>query len=124
VEKVLGELEALDKPRIEVLNKIDLLDAHEREGLMGRSKNPASGEVAVSAVTGEGMDELLKAIDRALHTDPLVQAELRVPQQDGAVLSAIDAGMKVHSREYEGNLVRLTVSGPASLIGRLRRYRI
>jgi predicted nuclease of restriction endonuclease-like RecB superfamily len=32
--------------------------------------------------------------------------------------------MIVHSREYEGNLVRLTVSGPASLLGRLRRYRL
>ena len=27
--------------------------------------------------------------------------------------------MIVHRREYEGNLVRLTVSGPASLLGRL-----
>jgi len=80
--------------------------------------------VAVSAVTGEGMDELLKAIDLALHTDPLVDAELRVPQQEGAALAAIEGGMKVHSREYEGNLVRLTVSGPASLIGRLRKYRV
>jgi hypothetical protein len=29
----------------------------------------------------------------------------------------------VHSREYEGNLVRLSVSGPASLVGRLRKFR-
>jgi len=33
-------------------------------------------------------------------------------------------GDDVHSREYEGNLVRLTVSGPVSLIGRLRRFRL
>jgi hypothetical protein len=32
--------------------------------------------------------------------------------------------MVVHSREYEGNVVRLTVSGPASLVGRLRKYRL
>ena len=32
--------------------------------------------------------------------------------------------MVVHSRAYEGNLVRLVVSGPASLIGRLRKYRL
>jgi GTPase len=32
--------------------------------------------------------------------------------------------MVVHSREYEGNLVRLSVSGPASLMGRLRKYRV
>jgi GTP-binding protein HflX len=119
VEKVLDELEVLGKPRIEVLNKIDLLGEHERQGLLERS-----GEVPVSARTGEGMDALLTAIDQALHSDPIIDAELRVPQQEGAVLAAIEAGMIIHSREYEGNLVRLTVSGPASLVGRLRQYRL
>jgi GTP-binding protein HflX len=122
VEKVLGELEALGKPRIEVLNKIDLLGEHEREGLLERCRT--SGEVAVSARAGEGMDGLLAAIDRALHSDPVIEAELRIPQHEGAALAAIESGMIVHSREYEGNLVRLAVSGPASLIGRLRRFRM
>jgi GTP-binding protein HflX len=119
VEKVLDELEVLGKPRVEVLNKIDLLGEHERQGLLERS-----GEVPVSARTGEGMDALLTAIDQALHSDPIIDAELRVPQQDGAVLAAIEAGMVIHRREYEGNVVRLTVSGPASLVGRLRKYRL
>jgi GTP-binding protein HflX len=122
VEKVLGELKVLDKPRIEVLNKIDLLDAHQRDGLIECSQ--ADDEVAVSARSGEGMEALLKAIDRALHSDPVIETELRVPQQEGGVLAAIEAEMVVHRREYEGNLVRLTVSGPASLIGRLRKYRL
>ena len=126
VEKVLGELESLTKPRIEVLNKIDLLPDSEREGLLGRTKVEAdlAGEVAVSAQTGEGIEALLAAIDRALHSDPVVEAELLVPQQEGGVLAAIDAGMLVYSRDYEGNNVRLKVSGPASLIGRLRKYRV
>ncbi len=123
VEKVLGELESLGKPRIEVLNKIDLLGEHEREGL-ARAVADASGEVAVSARTGEGMEALLTAIDSALHSDPVIDAELRVPQQEGAVLAAIEAGMVVHSSEYEGNLVRLKVSGPASLVRKLRQYRL
>jgi GTP-binding protein HflX len=122
VERVLDELESLGKPRVEVLNKIDLLSEHEREGLLERSK--AGAEVAVSARTGEGMEALLRAIDGALHSDPVIDAELRVPQQEGAVLAAIEAGMVVHSREYEGNFVRLAVSGPASLVGRLRQYRM
>jgi GTP-binding protein HflX len=114
-------LEALGKPRIEVLNKIDLLGEHEREGLQGRS---AAGEVAVSARTGEGIEALLLAIDAALHSDPVVDADLRVPQQEGGVLAAVEAGMIIHSRSYEGNLVQLSVSGPASLLGRLRAYRL
>jgi GTPase len=127
VEKVLGELDSLAKPRIEVLNKIDLLGEHEREGLLARAQKSQSipaVEVAVSAQTGEGIDALLQAIDSALHSDPVVDAELLVPQQEGGVLAAIDAGMVVHSKEYDSNLVRLSVSGPASLVGRLRKYRV
>jgi len=123
VEKVLGELESLAKPRIEVLNKIDLLGAEQREHLQAQTRLETSGEVAVSARTGEGLNALLKAIDQALQSDPVIDADLRVPQHEGAVLAAIEAGMIVHSREYEGNLVHLTVSGPASLIGRLRPFR-
>lgn len=121
VEKVLGELEVLTKPRIEVLNKIDLLDECERRRLGEHAH--ARGQVTVSARTGEGLETLLEAIDTALHSDPVIDAELCVPQNEGAALAAIEAGMVVHAREYEGNLVRLRVSGPASLLGRLRRFR-
>jgi len=124
VEKVLGELDSLGKPRIEVLNKIDLLDEHQRQGLHSQARLKTHREVAVSARTGEGMDALLAAIDDALHSDPVIDAEFRVPQHEGAALAAIEAGMIVHSRDYEGNLVRLAVSGPASLVGRLRRFRL
>ena len=56
----------------------------------------------------------------ALFTD----ADLSSPIEEcEKLLAAIDAGMIVHSREYEGNLVRINVSGPASLIGRMRRFR-
>jgi len=141
VERVLGELEALAKPRIEVLNKIDLLGSHEREGLLSRANPGAPGldfetwdstnpdphripEIPVSARTGEGTAALLQAIDAALQSDPIIEAEFRVPQHEGAVLAAIDAGMIVHSRHYDGNLVQLAVTGPASLIGRLSRFRV
>jgi GTP-binding protein HflX len=126
VEKVLGELDSLGKPRIEVLNKIDLLVEHEREGLLGRAQGNVGEpmEVAVSAQSGEGLEALLAAIDGALHSDPVIEAQLQVPQQEGGVLAAVEAGMVVHSREYEGDLVKLTVSGPASLMGRLRKYRM
>jgi GTP-binding protein HflX len=115
VEKVLGELEVLDKPRIEVLNKTDLLTAEERAGLGGR------GLVTVSARTGDGIAGLLAAIDEALVADPLVDADFVIPQADGATLAAIEAGMVIHSRAFEGELVHLSVRGPASLVGRVRQ---
>jgi GTPase len=103
---------------------------HPSAALRAKGGNPGTdfgGEratVAVSALTGEGIDALLAAIDAALFSDPVIEADLRVPQQEGAALAAIDAGMIVHARKYEGNLVHLTVSGPASLIGRMRRFRV
>jgi GTP-binding protein HflX len=115
VEKVLGELEVLDKPRIEVLNKIDLLTPEERAGLGTR------GMVTVSAYSGEGMEGLLEAIDQALVADPLEDAEFLVPQSQGAVLASIEAGMVIHRRSFEGEVVRLSVRGPASLVGRIRQ---
>ena len=118
VERVLGELEVLSKPRIEVFNKIDLLSEDERSAPAFRDG------VSVSALNCQGLDTLLKAIDSALVSDPVIDAELAIPQQEGAVLAQIEAGMVVHRREYEGNLVRLLVSGPASLMGRLREFRI
>jgi GTP-binding protein HflX len=126
VEKVLGELDSLAKPRIEVLNKIDRLNLEEREGLQTRTPSVSGSpvEVPVSALSGEGIEGLLRAIDQALHSDPLVEAELRVPQAEGGVLAAIESGMTIHARDYEGNLVRLQVSGPESLVGRLRKYRV
>lgn len=123
VEKVLSELEVMAKPRIEVLNKMDLLDAHEREGLSGGLARTAGVQIPVSALTGEGVEALLAAIDAALVSDPVVDAELLIPQSEGGVLAAVDAGMVVRSRRYEQDQVRLAVSGPASLIGRLRKYR-
>jgi GTP-binding protein HflX len=126
VEKVLAELGALSKPRIEVLNKIDLLDPHQREGLASRpqAQEPSGREVSVSAHTGEGIDALLVAIDEALLSDPLIDADLRVPQHEGGVLAAIEGGTVIHNRAYEGNLVHLSVTGPASLVGRFRSYRL
>jgi len=123
VERVLGELNALSKPRIEVLNKIDLLDAHQREGIGSRAGSPSAREVMVSARTGEGLEALFATIDDALFSDPVIEAELDIPQKEGAALAAIEAGMVIRNRSYEGNLVHLSVAGPASLLGRFREFK-
>ena len=82
------------------------------------------GQLMVSAREGLGIDRLLLAIDEALTVDPIVEAEFCVPQDQGAVLAAIDAGMIVHERSYDCCSVYLRLSGPSSLVGRLRRFRV
>jgi GTPase len=114
VEKVLGELGVLNKPRIEVLNKVDLVPETERE--------VPGDAVAVSALAGEGLESLLAKIDAALLVDPIVRKTLEVPQEEGGVLAALEGGAVVHGREFKDQTVRIEVSGPASLLGRYRGY--
>ena len=117
VEKVLGELEVLDKPRIEVLNKVDLLGEEERDALTN------GDAVAISARERMGLEALVERIDAELVQDPILEQRLRIPQSEGDALAALEAGAVIHERAYEGNLVRMTVAGPASLLGRYRRFR-
>ena len=118
VEKVLGELDVARKPVVEVLNKVDLLAPAERALL------PVGPErVAVSGLTGAGLEELLQAIDRALVVDPLVESDFRMPQSEGAALAHLEAGAIVSGKKFEGNLAYFHAVGPASLLGRYRRFR-
>jgi GTPase len=116
VEKVLGELDVTKTPVIEVLNKIDLVVDHDAMP-MG-----APGSIAVSGLKRQGLDHLLAAIDAALVEDPLIERHFRLPQSEGAVLAALEAGALVEGKRFEGNLAFVTARGPASLLNRFRRF--
>jgi GTP-binding protein HflX len=118
VEKVLDELGVLSKPRIEVLNKIDLLPEEQREALA------TAGAVTVSAKQGWGIEPLLVRIDAELVADPIVEQRFEIPQSQGTTLAALGAGAVIREREFVGNMVRMTVAGPASLLGRYREFRV
>jgi GTP-binding protein HflX len=68
VRNVLAEVGAEDVPSIDVFNKNDRLDAAERERL--RALYP--GAIVASALTGEGRDELIAAIESRLALDTTV----------------------------------------------------
>jgi GTPase len=117
VDRVLAELDVKGTKQIHVLNKSDLLTEAERAGLSGRA------DVSVlSARTGEGIDELLARMDAALSADPLVTQTMTVPQSEGGVLAALGAGARVSERTFTGSDVTMVVEGPASLLGRYRRF--
>lgn len=118
VEKVLGELDVLHKPRIEVLNKLDLLSAEDQLHL------DSAEAVAISAKLGTGLSRLLEVIDAALVADPILEQQFEIPQSSGEVLAALGAGALIREREFAGNRVRMLVAGPASLLGRYREFRL
>lgn len=118
VQKVLAELDVRETPVLEVLNKIDLLPAGDR------AVHPGRNEVAVSGLKRIGLHELLAAIDGMLTRDPLLEVEFRLPQSEGRVLAALDAGATIENKRFEGNLAFLTAVGPASLLNRYRRFQV
>ncbi len=117
VEKVLTELDVISKPRLEILNKIDLLSPAERALV-----ELQPGAICLSGFTGEGVDTLLARIDAALTLDPMVEQWFLVPQGEGRVLAALGAGASIENKEFHGNQVAMKVTGPASLLGRYRKF--
>ncbi len=72
-------------PVVEVLNKIDLLDHAERQVLANKTVRRADA-ISVSALTGEGCQELLQLIEAQLSMHHTV-TEVDIPLSDGATLA-------------------------------------
>jgi GTP-binding protein HflX len=88
VMTVLGELgihPGEDRRIVEVWNKVDLLEPAQREALRSKAATAEPPAVLVSAVSGEGMDELLALIEsRLMGARATVSVEIG-PDQLGAV---------------------------------------
>jgi GTP-binding protein HflX len=121
VHKILEELGVADRPILRVLNKVDRLTAEERENLKASANGRSDeGPVLVSALTGEGIDELLRRIDVALPTDPLISLSLRLPLSQGRTLALIHALGRVLRSEVEDQDMLLDAEVPVSIARRLR----
>ena len=120
VEAVLSELEVNKKNTLQVLNKIDLLRGVAE---LEPGEQPG-GEIAVSGLTGAGLDALLQAIDAALTADPLETVEFRIPQAEGRVIAALERGATTLTQRFAGNLAYMRVVGPASLLDRYKKYQV
>jgi len=119
VEQTLEEIGAGERPRLLVLNKIDLLDEQAREEL--RLHHPDA--VLVSAATGEGLAELCTRIEREL-LPTLRPIELLVPYSDGGSLAELHELAGEVSREDTPEGVRVSALVPARLAGRFERFAV
>jgi GTPase len=117
VEKVLKELEAEGKPRLRVMNKIDLLPPKQRESLRDDATT-----VHVSAAKGIGMSTLLDRIDEVLEGDRVSRVTLRVPQTEGKALALLEAKSRIYSRTYKDGLVELETEAPESVVRHVKRF--
>ena len=122
VEIVLKELEVEKKPRLRVMNKIDLLDDEIAQGLLADSMRPESTTVYVSAVEGTGLDRLLTRIDAMIEEDPVSRVRVRIPQKEGKILSMLEAKARIYSRKYKDGAVEMEVEAPESVVRKVREW--
>ena len=101
---LLRELECEQTPVISVMNKCDLVPDIYDLPTLGRA-------VMISALNGEGIDELLSAIEAALPKNR-VRKKLLIPFDKGSIIAEIRKDGVIHSEDYteNGTLIEATVN--------------
>jgi GTP-binding protein HflX len=117
VQSVLDEVGALDVPLVEVYNKCDALTADERRRL--HDQDPSA--LCISALAGDGMDELVETVTSRLALD-VRRVTLTFDPDDEADRERI-ARVYRHGRvvlhETRDGQVSITADVPRRLVGRL-----
>jgi GTP-binding protein HflX len=112
VNQVLKELDCADKPTLLVLNKVDRVsDRSFLEILMKHHRRA----VAVSAATGQGLDELRDAVIEALGAD-FADTEVDVNAGNGRVLAYLAAHAEIYRQQYHDNRVTVRCFLPRHLV--------
>jgi GTP-binding protein HflX len=111
VLKVLAELgidPEGDRPILELLNKIDLVEPSIRKGMLAQNRRP-DGPIAISAISGDGIPDLLSRLEKILGQGQ-VTLELKLEQSDGAGLAWAYAHGRVLKRSDGKSAVRVSVA--------------
>ncbi|EMD84490.1 GTPase HflX [Pacificimonas flava] len=106
-----------DVPILDVLNKIDLLPPDRRDALAGRPDT-----VAVSALTGEGVEHFLNVLSARLSPDETVYT-FDISAGDGARLAWLERHGRVLGRRMENDHVHVEVALSALDHGRFLSLR-
>jgi GTP-binding protein HflX len=117
VLQVLDELGAAGQPIVTALNKIDLLETGVAEGKVAGLPDA----VAISALAGQGLAELLTRIEEVL-TEELVEVEGLLPFQRGDLLGLLHQRGVIGREEHTAEGTRVRGRVPVSLLPRFESY--
>lgn len=119
VDATIASLGLAAAPCLRVWNKVDLIAEADRRRL------PVS-DAAVSARTGDGIDDLFERIDQMLPGESIVEAEFNLPSTDSASLARLHRAGTVLSTRFVGErvLVRARVPESWSLGNQTRGLRL
>jgi GTP-binding protein HflX len=119
VRNVIGEVGARDIPELIVFNKIDLADETHRMALRGMEPN----SIAVSARTGEGIEELLQTIARML-PEPNVEIAVLIPYNRGDLVSRLHLNSRIMVLDYRDNGTFVRAMVKPELAAELAAFRV
>ena len=122
VEETLAEIDVPPIPRILVWNQIDRLSEAQPLPRLARSAEYVA-EVAVSALTGEGLPSLRDALEKTLG-ESLYRMRLRVPYERGDLVAELHNMAAVQTQTHEEDGVHLTVHVRPDMYERFKPYRI
>lgn len=104
IDKVKGK----EHPFVEALNKIDVLDEAEKLYMQNASLRADNPTIGLSALTGNGCDELLYMLDKLLSASAVLH-EIDIPTSDGATLAWLYQNGEVIERMDTEESVHLKV---------------
>jgi GTP-binding protein HflX len=119
VQDVLDEIGADSAPQVLVLAKADRIDAERRAELQHRHP----GAVLVSALTGEGIDDLTERIEEEF-ARTLQPVELLIPYEEGARLAELHEIAGDLEREEMADGVRVAARLPATVAARYSAFAV
>jgi GTP-binding protein HflX len=115
VDEVLSEIGADERPRIEVLNKVDGLAPERRRAL--QDARPEA--LLVSARTGEGLAGLREALVKRLELVP-TSVRLKFGAGEQRAIAGVYTAGRVLAHEVDGDDVHIEAEIPARLVERYR----
>jgi len=118
VDKVIKELDAYGKQTLIVFNKIDNLQDRE---LAETYVKRFPGSVAISARMGEGVNNLVHALQEALSSWRL-RSRFRIPAKESALLAEIHRVGHILELKYEGNDAVIVAHVPPHLEAKLAQF--
>ncbi len=117
VREVFSEIEALQVPEIVVINKADAADPLVVKRILANEPHA----VVVSARTGDGIDELLAAIEADLPR-PAEHVDVLLPYERGDLLGRIHSEGEIELLEHEGEGTHVQARVNAELAFALSAY--
>jgi GTP-binding protein HflX len=120
VHQTLIEIEADQAPVVTVLNKIDRF---ENPLLAREALNLFPSAVAISALTGEGIDDLLGKVNELLYEN-LLPIKVLIPYKDGNLVTQFHEIGQIESLEHTTKGVVIKGRIPGRLLAQFKSYEI